>query len=219
VGSSDRARPYNREHIAGCAIRRLRASDGHALDRASGAEPAPRRGASSPARRERGRRSSGLATVLFTDIVGSTELAAAIGDRAWPRATGRYTRWFAASFPRFRDARSTRPRRRLRGIRRATRAIRFACEWDVAVRRSGPRAPARRSTGEGGGHRQQARGHRVHRRRARHVACRVPANRSCRITVKDLVAGVRDGSRHGTHTLKGGAGRGAVFRVGVTFRA
>jgi DNA-binding SARP family transcriptional activator/pimeloyl-ACP methyl ester carboxylesterase len=43
-----------------------------------------------------------LATILFTDVVGSTEKAAELGDRAWAELLGRYRSLVAAQIGRFR---------------------------------------------------------------------------------------------------------------------
>src|SRR5262245_30320300 len=42
-----------------------------------------------------------LATVLFTDIVGSTELASALGDRGWKELVGRHDAIVRAELKRF----------------------------------------------------------------------------------------------------------------------
>ena len=39
-----------------------------------------------------------LLTVLFTDIVGSTDRAAELGDRRWRELLGQYERLFTAAF-------------------------------------------------------------------------------------------------------------------------
>ena len=43
-----------------------------------------------------------LATVLFTDIVGSTEHAAAVGDRAWKELVERHHSFVRGTLPRWR---------------------------------------------------------------------------------------------------------------------
>ena len=43
-----------------------------------------------------------LATVLFTDIVGSTERAAALGDRAWKKLVERHHSFVRGTLPRWR---------------------------------------------------------------------------------------------------------------------
>ena len=50
-----------------------------------------------------------LATVLFTDIVGSTAKAAALGDRPGPTSSDGIIRWCAPTSTAFADARWTRP--------------------------------------------------------------------------------------------------------------
>ena len=60
-----------------------------------------------------------LATVLFTDIVGSTERAAALGDRRWKALLASHHRVVEAELERFR-ARRRRAGRRVPGhVRRA----------------------------------------------------------------------------------------------------
>ena len=50
-----------------------------------------------------------LATLLFTDIVGSTERAAELGDAGWRDSFNAITRWYGKSSSAFVDAKSTRP--------------------------------------------------------------------------------------------------------------
>src|SRR5712691_8366254 len=67
-----------------------------------------------------------LATVLFTDIVGSTERAAQLGDRGWKQLVERHhqTVRVARPVPRERDRHGRR--RVLRLVRRPARAVRCA---------------------------------------------------------------------------------------------
>ena len=50
-----------------------------------------------------------LATILFTDIVGSTERAAVLGDRAWHGSCSVTTSWYGGSSSGSGDVRSTPP--------------------------------------------------------------------------------------------------------------
>ena len=61
-----------------------------------------------------------LATVLFSDIVGSTELAARLGDREWGELLGRFRSTVRSHLERFRGREVNTRRRRLPGrVRRA----------------------------------------------------------------------------------------------------
>ena len=50
-----------------------------------------------------------LATVLFTDIVGSTDKACELGDRAWTELLERHHQMVRAMLARYRGARSRPP--------------------------------------------------------------------------------------------------------------
>src|SRR5688500_17322642 len=64
-----------------------------------------REGSRRDTRRMRGRRGGGsdrlLATVMFTDIVGSTELASSLGDRAWKALVARHNAIVRRELKRF----------------------------------------------------------------------------------------------------------------------
>jgi pimeloyl-ACP methyl ester carboxylesterase len=145
-----------------------------------------------------------LATVLFTDIVGSTEQAAQLGDRAWRELLEQHHRLIRRELVRFRgaelDVAGDGFFARFDG---PARAVRCACAITEGVRELGLELRAGLHTGEcelvdgkvGG--------------IAVHIGARVakeaqPGEVLVSSTVKDLVAG--SGLRfreHGTATLKG----------------
>ena len=156
-----------------------------------------------------------LATVLFTDIVGSTRLAAELGDGRWQALLDEHYRVARRQLERSAAARSrpsaTGPRdvRRpgagdpLRGRRSATRVAR--------ARPRDPRRPAhRRDRGPAGRHRRASPSTSAPGSR------RSPAGGEILVssTVKDLVVGsglvFED---RGTHALKGVPGEWRVFAV------
>jgi pimeloyl-ACP methyl ester carboxylesterase len=155
-----------------------------------------------------------LATVLFTDIVGSTERAAAIGDRAWRELLEQHHRLIRRELVRFRgaelDVAGDGFFARFDG---PARAVRCACAITEGVRQLGLELRAGLHTGEcelvdgkvGG--------------IAVHIGARVakeaqPGQVLVSSTVKDLVAGsglrFRD---HGAATLKGVAEEWRLYAV------
>ena len=154
-----------------------------------------------------------LATVLFTDIAGSTERAAELGDRGWREPSSGTMPSCGASSPGS-AARSGHGRRRLLrhlrrpGARDPLRPIRDG---------TGPRARARVACGPPHGRvRAPRREGRRHRRLDRRSCCsaRRPGEVSSRQTVKDLVAGSGiDFDDRGEHELKGVPGAWKLYAV------
>ena len=155
-----------------------------------------------------------LATVLFTDIVGSTERAAALGDRRWGQLLERHHTLVRSQIELFRGreldtagdgflAIFDGPARAIRCARAITQQIRAL---DLEVR-------AGLHTGE----LQEAHG-RVHGL-AVHIGARVaalarPGEVLVSSTVRDLVAGSGlEFEEQGSHQLKGVPGEWRVFAV------
>jgi class 3 adenylate cyclase len=145
-----------------------------------------------------------LATVLFTDIVDSTGLAAELGDRRWHRVLVDHQELVRGQLARFRGREvKTTGDGFLASFDGPARAIRAAAAIRAGLRDQGLRVRAGLHTGEvellggdiGG--------------IAVHIAARVLAQAGageivCSRTVKDLVAGSGFAfADHGTHRLKG----------------
>jgi class 3 adenylate cyclase len=145
-----------------------------------------------------------LATVLFTDIVGSTERAAALGDRAWREVLDAHHAIVRRELERHRGCEiEFVGDGALATFDGPARAIRCACAISEAVRRLGIEIRAGLHTGE-----VELAGNAV-RGIAVHIGARVAAAAAAgevlvSSMVKDLVAGsgIRFTDR-GVHTLKG----------------
>jgi class 3 adenylate cyclase len=155
-----------------------------------------------------------LATVLFTDIVGSTERAAELGDRAWRELLQRHDAIVRDELERFggREVKHTGDGF-LATFDGPARAIRCACAIRSHLLEAGIQIRAGLHTGEcelAGG---DIAGMAVH------IAARVmSASGDGEIlvssTVKDLVVGSGIGfEERGTHALKGAPGEWALFSV------
>jgi class 3 adenylate cyclase/pimeloyl-ACP methyl ester carboxylesterase len=159
-----------------------------------------------------------LATVMFTDIVGSTEFLAQVGDRRWKELLAVHDALVEAEIERFRGrmVRSTRDSGdgALATFDGPGRAIRCACAIRDAVRSLGIDVRAGLHSGE-----IELRGDDV-AGMAVHIGARVSALAGAgevfvSSTVKDLVAGSGiDFEDRGEHELKGVPGSWKVYGVG-----
>ncbi len=155
-----------------------------------------------------------LATVLFTDIVGSTEHASKVGDRVWADLVERHHTAIRRELARFRGREiDTAGDGFLATFDGPARAIRCAIESTRVVRQLGLEIRAGVHTGE-----VELVGDKV-RGLAVHIGSRVaslarPGEVLASSTVKDLVAGsgLRFGDR-GDHALKGVPGSWRLFSV------
>ncbi len=153
-----------------------------------------------------------LATVLFTDIVGSTEWVARLGDHAWQDLLGRYYVLIRKELARFRGHEmDTAGDGVFATFDGPARAIRCAENIRDHVRDLGIEIRAGLHTGE-----VELTGHKVGGI-AVHIGARVAANAEpgevlVSSTVKDLVAGsgIRFTDR-GSHVLKGIPGEWHLF--------
>jgi class 3 adenylate cyclase len=163
---------------------------------------------------ENGRR---LITVLFTDIVGSTERAAELGDRAWRGLLERHNALVQRELTRFQgreiDAAGDGF---LATFDRPARAIQCACTISDSVRELGIEIRAGLHTGECEVMGDVVRGIAVH------IGARVMAKAGAgeilvTKTVKDMVAGsdIRCKDR-GPHELKGVPGEWRLYAVEVS---
>jgi pimeloyl-ACP methyl ester carboxylesterase len=155
-----------------------------------------------------------LATVLFTDIVGSTERAAAIGDRAWSELVERHHAAVRTELGRFRGREvDTAGDGFLATFDGPARAVRCAGASVEAVRELGLELRAGVHTGE-----VEVAGEKV-RGLAVHIGARVAGLAGAgeilvSSTVKDLVAGSGiEFSERGKHELKGVPGEWQLFAV------
>jgi class 3 adenylate cyclase len=158
-----------------------------------------------------------LATVMFTDIVGSTEFLAQVGDRRWKELLAVHDALVEAEIERFRGrmVRSTRDSGdgALATFDGPGRAIRCACAIRDAVRSLGIDVRAGLHSGE-----IELRGDDV-AGMAVHIGARVSALAGggevfVSSTVKDLVAGSGiDFEDCGEHELKGVPGSWKVYAV------
>lgn len=155
-----------------------------------------------------------LATVLFTDIVGATERAAALGDRRWRELLESYYAVVRQHLTRFRGRElDTAGDGVLAAFDGPARAIRCACGIGEAVRPLGLSIRAGLHTGECEVVGDKLSGIAVHIG-ARVAALAGPGEALVSSTVKDLVAGSGIRFEHrGSHVLKGVPGDWALFIV------
>jgi pimeloyl-ACP methyl ester carboxylesterase len=155
-----------------------------------------------------------LATILFTDIVGSTERAAELGDRRWRDLLDGHNTLVRRELNRFRGREiQTTGDGFHASFDGPARAIRCACAINSAVRQLGIAVRAGLHTGE-----VEIMGNNLGGV-AVHIGARVAAQAEARevlvsSTVRDLVAGsgIRFEDR-GTRVLKGIPGEWRVFAV------
>jgi class 3 adenylate cyclase/pimeloyl-ACP methyl ester carboxylesterase len=155
-----------------------------------------------------------LATVLFTDIVGSTERAAELGDRAWGDLLERHHATVRAMIGRYRGKEvDTAGDGFLATFDGPARAVRCALAVSEAVRSLDIEIRAGVHTGEIELEGEDVRGIAVH------IGARVgakagPSEVLVSSTVKDLVAGSGLGFEDaGEHELKGVPDRWHLYRV------
>ncbi len=155
-----------------------------------------------------------LVTVMFTDIVGSTERAAELGDRRWRELLEGYLGTARTQLERFRgqeiDVAGDGLFATFDG---PARAIRCACAIRDAVRQLGLEVRVGLHTGECEVAGPKVSGIAVHTG-ARVAAAAWPQDVLVSATVKDLVAGsgIRFDDR-GSHVLKGVPGKWRLFAV------
>lgn len=158
-----------------------------------------------------------LATILFTDIVGSTELAARLGDRAWQDLLEHHHLLVRRELTRFRGREmDTAGDGFFATFDGPARAIRCACSIRASVSQTGIKIRAGLHTGEVELAKEKVGGIAVHIG-ARVAATAQPSEVLVSSTVKDLVAGsgIRFTER-GTHVLKGIPGEWQLFAVMAT---
>jgi class 3 adenylate cyclase len=156
-----------------------------------------------------------LATVMFTDIVGSTETAARLGDRAWRELLARHDELSRAQLARFRGrAVKSLGDGWLATFDGPARAIRCALELREAVRELGVELRAGLHTGECEAIGDDVGGLAVHIG-ARVGALAAPREVLVSNTVKDLVVGSGiDFADRGEHALKGVPGTWRLWAAG-----
>jgi pimeloyl-ACP methyl ester carboxylesterase len=155
-----------------------------------------------------------LATVLFTDIVGSTERAAAVGDREWRELLSRHHALVRREVERFRGREiDTAGDGFLVSFDGPARGIRCACAIRDGVRAIGLEIRAGLHTGECEVLGDQLTGLAVHTG-ARVAALAGPSEVLVSSTVRDLVAGAGlEFADRGEHELKGVPGSWHLFAV------
>jgi class 3 adenylate cyclase len=157
-----------------------------------------------------------LATVMFTDIVGSTATAARLGDRAWRALLARHDELSRAQLERFRGrAVKSLGDGFLATFDGPARAIRCALELRDALRELGVELRAGLHTGECEAMGDDVGGLAVHIG-ARVGALAAPREVLVSNTVKDLVVGSGiDFADRGEHALKGVPGTWRLWAAGA----
>jgi class 3 adenylate cyclase/alpha-beta hydrolase superfamily lysophospholipase len=155
-----------------------------------------------------------LATVLFTDIVGSTEKASELGDGEWRRLLERHRETVRRVLERYRGIEvGTSGDGFLATFDGPARAVRCACEVRDAVRELGLEVRAGVHTGEVELVGADVAGIAVHT--GARIAAAAPAGEVVvSSTVKDLVAGSGiEFDERGEHELKGAPGSWRLYAV------
>src|SRR6266536_1195564 len=155
-----------------------------------------------------------LVTVMFTDLVGSTERAAAVGDRRWRELLDGYLGVARRQLERFRGREIDVAGDGLFAIFDGpARAVRCACAIRDAVHQLGLEVRAGLHTGECEVAGSRVSGIAVHTG-ARIATAAQPQEVLASATVRDLVAGsgIRFDDR-GSHVLKGVPGEWRLFAV------
>ena len=157
-----------------------------------------------------------LATVMFTDIVGSTERAVQLGDRRWRELLGEHDGAVRRELDRFRGREvDTAGDGFLAAFDGPARAVRCALSAGEAVRELGIEIRAGVHTGECELDGPRIRGIAVHTG-ARIAALAGPSEVLVSQTVKDLVSGSGlSFEEHGVHELKGLPGEWRVYAAGA----
>jgi len=157
-----------------------------------------------------------LATVMFTDIVGSTERAVQLGDRRWRELLGEHDGAVRRELDRFRGREvDTAGDGFLAAFDGPARAVRCALSASEAVRELGIEIRAGVHTGECELDGPRIRGIAVHTG-ARIAALAGPSEVLVSQTVKDLVSGSGlSFEEHGVHELKGLPGEWRVYAAGA----
>lgn len=155
-----------------------------------------------------------LATVLFTDIVGSTAKAASLGDRLWSDLLDSHHASVRRELARFRGREiGTAGDGFLAAFDGPARAVRCACAISDSVRSLGIEVRAGLHTGECEVMGEELSGIAVHIG-ARVAALARPGEVLVSATVKDLVAGsALSFQDRGIHSLKGVPGDWRLFAV------
>jgi class 3 adenylate cyclase len=158
-----------------------------------------------------------LATVLFTDIVGSTELAAQLGDRKWHKLVNEHDRLIRGTASRFRGTELDHAGDGfLIMFDGPARAIRCACTLTAEVQQLGIDVRCGVHTGEAELVDGKLRGIAIHTG-ARIGALAQPGEVLVSSTVKDLVTGSGLSFRErGVHSLKGVPGDWRLFSIDRT---
>jgi class 3 adenylate cyclase len=155
-----------------------------------------------------------LATVLFTDIVGSSEKAASLGDRAWRELLERHHALVRGQLARFRGVEvDTAGDGFFASFDGPARAIRCACAIVESMPELGLEVRAGLHTGECELANGKVAGIAVHTG-ARVASLAQPKEVLVSSTVKDLVAGSEiDFEDRGSHELKGIPGEWRLYAV------
>ncbi len=155
-----------------------------------------------------------LTTVLFTDIVASTEHAARLGDRAWRDLLDSHHALVRKELARFRGREiKTVGDEFIATLDGPARAVRCACAIRDGIERLEIQIRAGVHTGEIELHGEDIGGLAVHIA-ARVIAAAQPGEVLVSSTVKDLTAGSGINlSDRGVHTLKGVPGQWRLFAV------